>query len=109
MQLGSRRREAEGQLLGSLSAGAVLICQAPLQLLSMLKSEMGAKTAQVPLTLKLVFCLPVPSLQVRRCKKEQLVWLERRLRRREQVVQFLTTEFCKSQPKNENIKTARSN
>lgn len=88
MQLGSRRREAEGQLLGSLSAGAVLICQAPLQLLSMLKSEMGAKTAQVPLTLKPVFCLPVPSLQVRKCKKEQLVWLERRLRRREQWYSF---------------------
>lgn len=67
------------------------------------------RNAQVPLTLKPVFCLPVPSLQVRRCKKEQLVWLERRLCQREQVVQFLTIEFFKSQPKNENIKTARSN
>lgn len=61
MQLGGRRREAEGQLLGSLSGGAVLICQAPLQLLSMLKLEMGATSAQVPLTLNPVFCLPVPS------------------------------------------------
>lgn len=69
MQLGSRRRETEGQLLGSLSGGAMLICQAPLQLLSMLKSEMGTTSAQVPLTLNPVFCLPVPSLEEQRCKK----------------------------------------